>query len=76
MKTILVTLLIDHISIYDLYDATHPYGDLPFKLLHLSKQGRHERGFSTADVTHHCQQRTLRHHHVNADNRWQVIVSE
>lgn len=46
----------------------YPDGDLSLHFLHFTQQGRNQGGLSAAHVAHHCQQRALRHHHVNTAN--------
>lgn len=46
----------------------YPDGDVSFHFLHFTQQGGNQGGLATAHVAHHCQQRALRHQHVNTAN--------
>lgn len=64
----LIMLLLHDICLMKHEVKSYPYGDVSLQFLHFTQQSRNQGGFPATHMAHHCQQRALRHHHVNTAN--------
>lgn len=58
------------------YVQTSAYRDanLALQAIHLAEHGRHERALPTAELAHHCHQRTFPHTQVDAATHMHSVV--